>query len=222
MKRIEKIASEINEKLCKMFNSGLIDEEQHEIITSAIKEVFDNAEKSMVEVIDEKHQMFNGMIFSKYKTGYYHRYKKIDDKRINFMIHRCVWEYYNGEIPDGYVVHHKDFDKSNNDISNLQLMTQEEHMKIHSKINILTPRKLKKFTCKNCGEEFESINNGHNHFCSSNCQSAWRRKEKLDNEIRICVGCGKKFSVNKYKKAKYCSQKCFCNSRQRDSEGKLI
>lgn len=36
------------------------------------------------------------------------------------------------EIPAGYVVHHIDFDKKNNDISNLALMTCGAHSKLHS------------------------------------------------------------------------------------------
>lgn len=35
------------------------------------------------------------------------------------------------EIPSGMVVHHIDFDKTNNDIKNLALMTNEGHMKLH-------------------------------------------------------------------------------------------
>lgn len=33
-----------------------------------------------------------------------------------------------------YIVHHKDFNKLNNDISNLQIMTLEEHTSLHSKL----------------------------------------------------------------------------------------
>lgn len=36
------------------------------------------------------------------------------------------------EIPAGMVVHHIDFDKTNNDIKNLALMTNEAHSKLHS------------------------------------------------------------------------------------------
>lgn len=35
------------------------------------------------------------------------------------------------EIPEGYVVHHIDLDKLNNDPSNLRLMTVSDHMKLH-------------------------------------------------------------------------------------------
>ena len=34
-------------------------------------------------------------------------------------------------IPHGYVIHHKDFDKMNNDVDNLVCITNSEHAKIH-------------------------------------------------------------------------------------------
>jgi len=47
-------------------------------------------------------------------------------------LHRVVWEYYNGAIPKGFQVHHKDHNPYNNDISNLELLTEEEHIRKHT------------------------------------------------------------------------------------------
>lgn len=46
--------------------------------------------------------------------------------------HVLVWESLNGPKPKGFDIHHVDEDKSNFDISNLLLLTQEEHFKIHA------------------------------------------------------------------------------------------
>ena len=46
-------------------------------------------------------------------------------------LHRYVWKKFNGEIPDGYYIHHIDQDKDNYDISNLQLVTPLDHNRIH-------------------------------------------------------------------------------------------
>ena len=43
-----------------------------------------------------------------------------------------IWEINNGALPEGYVVHHKDGDKLNDDISNLELMEWGEHTSHHS------------------------------------------------------------------------------------------
>lgn len=36
-------------------------------------------------------------------------------------------------LAHGYDVHHIDFDKHNNDVSNLMVLTRSEHIKLHSK-----------------------------------------------------------------------------------------
>lgn len=47
--------------------------------------------------------------------------------------HRVVWEAAHGPIPKGYVIHHIDGNGKNNDLSNLRLMTQKEHLSMHAK-----------------------------------------------------------------------------------------
>lgn len=43
-------------------------------------------------------------------------------------LHRHVWRLHNGkEIPEGYIVHHKDENKYNNHPSNLELRREDEH-----------------------------------------------------------------------------------------------
>lgn len=66
----------------------------------------------------------------------------------------------------------------------------------------------KTFVCLNCGDEFISMNQGKNKFCSNKCQSAYRRKIGIDNEIRKCAWCGEEFIVNKYADTKFCSRSC--------------
>lgn len=45
-----------------------------------------------------------------------------------FCEHRCVWTWFNGEIPEGMEINHIDFDRSNNKIENLELVTHAENM----------------------------------------------------------------------------------------------
>lgn len=49
-------------------------------------------------------------------------------------------------LPRGLVVHHIDEDKLNNDPANLQIMTRQEHMKLHS-----TERKVQRLSRKGVG-----------------------------------------------------------------------
>ena len=80
--------------------------------------------------------------------------------------------------------------------------------------------KPKKFICQNCGKEFEALPFGNHNFCSNSCKSAYRRKNGIDNEIRICEICGKEFEINKYSKTRFCSKKCVGINRSRINEEK--
>ena len=71
------------------------------------------------------------------KYSEYKDYKKCKEKnnffRRGILKHRLIMmEYLGRELTENEVVHHIDHNKSNNDISNLQLMTQSEHAKLHS------------------------------------------------------------------------------------------
>lgn len=46
--------------------------------------------------------------------------------------HRYVWIKHNGPIPEGMLIHHKNNIKTDNRISNLQIVTPKEHRRIHS------------------------------------------------------------------------------------------
>lgn len=49
-------------------------------------------------------------------------------------IHRVEWQKHHGDIPKGCVIHHKDENKLNWDIDNLELITRSEHLKKHKNI----------------------------------------------------------------------------------------
>lgn len=48
-------------------------------------------------------------------------------------IHRIIWECVNGDIPEGYHIHHIDGNPSNNSIYNLELIESSEHLSEHKK-----------------------------------------------------------------------------------------
>jgi len=54
-------------------------------------------------------------------------------------VHHLVWwRYRKQRVPRGYVLHHKDHDKENNKVGNLQLMTRSAHATLHGKLRITT------------------------------------------------------------------------------------
>lgn len=56
-------------------------------------------------------------------------------KRAHALAHRLVWRHFNGPIPDGLTVNHKDGAKKNNRPTNLELATVSEQA-LHA-INVL-------------------------------------------------------------------------------------
>ena len=48
------------------------------------------------------------------------------------QLHRKIYEELIGDIPQGHVIHHKDYNKWNNALSNLELMSLGEHSSLHN------------------------------------------------------------------------------------------
>jgi len=81
---------------------------------------------------------FNG---ESYYINKVHGYRRSKDDKI---LHREKWKFYRGEIPEGYVVHHKDGVKENNKMSNLELIEWGLHTAIHNKQRKKAKDKLEK------------------------------------------------------------------------------
>ena len=54
-----------------------------------------------------------------------------------------IYKYFYGDIPNGSVIHHKDENKKNNDISNLECLTDTEHKSLHGSKHVVS-------TCQCC------------------------------------------------------------------------
>ena len=62
----------------------------------------------------------------------YHLVK--NGRQTDVYAHRLVYEYFVGEIPKGYVIHHLDCNRLNNNVTNLKMMTASEHQKLHRQL----------------------------------------------------------------------------------------
>lgn len=83
---------------------------------------------------------YKGIRFRRYPDAKQHSGRRYftpgiaDRQRGTQLLHREVWMDANGvtEIPEGCHIHHRDHDADNNDPSNLELLTAEEHREHHS------------------------------------------------------------------------------------------
>ena len=82
---------------------------------------------------------FNGELreikLSVKKTGYKYAniyWGKTKAERSSLRVHRLVWATFKGTIPEGWVINHKDGNPGNNELDNLECITQAENIN-HSK-----------------------------------------------------------------------------------------
>lgn len=66
------------------------------------------------------------------------------------MEHNVVWELHNGAIPKSKQVHHKDHNKLNNDINNLELVDPLTHKRLHGGCELRDGEWWK--PCRKCSE----------------------------------------------------------------------
>ena len=63
------------------------------------------------------------------KSGNYYRVNMAYGINKKILIHRGVWEAFNGEIPEGMDVDHIDNNPANNALSNLQILSRKDNLK---------------------------------------------------------------------------------------------
>ena len=104
-------------------------------------------------------------------TGYY-RITSAKEGNHKQFLHRLIWEdFWGTEVPKGYVIHHKNDNKLDNCILNLQLMRDKDHRRLHrTGVNFKHSDKTKenmskaknttgflnvsKWKCKSCNQGF--------------------------------------------------------------------
>ena len=102
-------------------------------------------------------------------------------------------------------VHHKDMNKENNNIDNLEILTRSEHALFHQDYKHREHSVIK--TCKNCEKNYIVIKSREHSscFCCQECTDIYRKKNMVTT---ICPICKKKIIHSKNQDRICCSVKC--------------
>lgn len=163
----------------------------------------------------DKFQYVDGLKFTRdEKTGYYL------NSTIKKRMHRYVWEKCFGEIPDGFVVHYIDEDKSNNDINNLTLMSTEKHSKLHA---------IERHSKINDYSNLDKIRPLTKKWHSSKEGYKWHKKhyektkELLHEKKQFkCDNCGKRFVAVDNGHTRFCSNACKSSYRRKSGVDDIV
>jgi len=148
----------------------------------------------------EKRKYF-GKTFWKQKDGYWVN---------NMPIHaqRWVWINNHGAIPEGMDIHHKDGDKNNNEISNLEMLDRSEHLKRHWQEGRFDLKKRRIQLAE--ARKWLKTPEGRKKQ-SDDAAEAWKNREEV---IITCQNCGKQ-GKSFFRRTKFCSDPCAYQFRRK-------
>ena len=170
--------------------------------------------------------IFNGITFRRYPLSeradcrnYYRCDGRFRKHGIAYLHHE-VWKFYNGEIPEGYHVHHKDGNTLNNDISNLEILAGYDHLSLHGK------QRWQDEDARAKGlEQLDAIRPLTKEWHKSDAGHEWHvehgkrvaaEQARRSKKIVVCEQCGNLFEVAPFVegRARFCSDKCYAKYRR--------
>ncbi len=155
---------------------------------------------------------FNGKTYWKADIGKDSKYYKSCAGGQTTYLHRAIYLYHHGSIPHGAAIHHKDFNKENNEIENLEAVSRQDHGIKHQgrsskaiRDNLNNIRHLTK--------EWHGSEEGR-QWHSDHGIEAYKKRKPIEKE---CVVCGESFDdMSRRDSSVFCSNACKSKSR-RDS-----
>lgn len=154
-------------------------------------------------------QEFNGVRYYWKPSGYY----RADGARARYM-HRDVWRFHHGPIPPDHHIHHRDGDRGNNDVANLECMHGSAHISKHSRQNSIAGSDKAK-------RHMANIRPAASAWHASPEGIAWHREHAAalwanrEIERRACVRCEGIYEVLRgAAKRGFCSASCQSAARR--------
>lgn len=127
--------------------------------------------------------------------------------------HVFVWEHRHGDRPKGFHVHHKDHDKSNNCIENLELIEAAEHLREH-----MTPERREKARkrmpmLQELAKPWHASEEGrtwHRNHVACSLAKVWETEYP-----GVCACCQKDY-IGETASQRFCSNNCKSEWRRRE------
>ncbi len=141
---------------------------------------------------------YNRKFYLDKRTGYW-----ISTDYPRIRAHVWVWQYHHGKPPKNFHIHHINGNKSNNDISNLRLLSPKDHVQEH-----LTDERRKKSRermplLQELAKVWHKSPEGH----------AWHKEHgknfgNFEPRELSCLVCASNFLTKKLSTTKFCSNAC--------------
>lgn len=126
-------------------------------------------------------------------------------KGLDMYLHRQLWIDTYGSIPEGYHIHHKDENPLNNDISNLECLSPQEHSDRHLSEKRSETARQNLDIARSYASEWHKSDEGRK-WHSEMAKEAFAKRESV---IRTCDQCGKEFDSITYRDSdRFCSNNC--------------
>ena len=160
--------------------------------------------------------VFNGITFRRYPDApglSDQRYYTPNCKHVKDgvgKLHQAIWKHYNGNIPKGHHIHHKDGNYLNNSIDNLECVQLNDHLRSHALKQSEDPDALKRKQ-EHCDRIRPLTKKWHaseegKKWHSENCKRLWELKTPVKKK---CEQCGQEFdSYTNRDSDKFCSNNC--------------
>ena len=122
--------------------------------------------------------------------------------------HRMIWEQDVGPIPEGFDVHHKDGNKLNNLLENLECLSKSDHVRLHANEN---REKMRKCMSENSEKVHAWLKTPKGKkFLSDKKKREW---EKMPFKTFTCEHCKKEFQTKHNRHVKFCGDNCVMAAR---------